>query len=92
MTFINNIGSVMFSYVRYLLKTNMLCRVKDTLNYLFFEKNQSQEIPRINNIVIAFGQLLYTFKDETVPLNDLFYNGVEEFNELKNTKYESIGP
>ena len=52
---------------------------------------KSEEIPRINNIVIGFGQLLYMFKDETVPLNDLFYNGVGEFNELQNTKYESMG-
>ena len=36
--------------------------------------------------MIAFGQLLYTFKDEKVSLNDLFYNGVREFNELQNTK------
>ena len=36
----------------------------------------------MNNIVISFGQLLYTFKDEKMPLNDLFYNGVGEFNEL----------
>ena len=50
-------------------------------------KNFSQKkIPRINNIVIGFGQLLYTFKDEKVPLNDLFYNGVRESNELQNTK------
>ena len=41
--------------------------------------------------MIGFGQLLYTFKDEKVPLNDLFYNGVGEFNELQNTKYESMG-
>ena len=26
-----------------------------------------------------------------MPLNDLFYNGVGEFNELQNTKYESMG-
>ena len=26
-----------------------------------------------------------------MPLNDLFYNGVGEFNELQNIKYESIG-
>ena len=36
--------------------------------------------------MIGFGLLLYMFKDETVPLNDLFYNGVGEFNELQNTK------
>ena len=40
--------------------------------------------------MIGFGQLLYTFKDETVPLNDLFYNGEGEFNELQNTKYKSM--
>ena len=40
--------------------------------------------------MIGFGQLLYTFKDEKVSLNDLFYNGVREFNELQNTKYESM--
>ena len=81
----------MFCYVRYLLKTNMLCRVKDILKLLFFEKLQSEEIPRINNIMIGFGQIFYTFKDEKVFLNDLFYNGVREFNELQNTKYESMG-
>ena len=58
---------------------------------MFFEKFQSEEIPGINNIVIGFGQLLYTFKDVKVPLNDLFYNGVGEFSELQNTKYESMG-
>ena len=58
---------------------------------MFFENFQSEEIPRINNIMIGFGQLLYTFKDENVSLNDLFYNGVREFNELQNTKYESMG-
>ena len=26
-----------------------------------------------------------------MPLNDLFYNVVGEFNELQNTKYESMG-
>ena len=36
--------------------------------------------------MIGFGQLLYTFKDEKVPLNDLFYNGEGEFNELQNMK------
>ena len=41
--------------------------------------------------MIGFGQLLYTFKDEKVPLNDLFYNGVGEFNELQNIKYEGMG-
>ena len=41
--------------------------------------------------MISFGQLLYTFKDEKVSLNDLFYNGVGEFNELQNTKCESMG-
>ena len=41
--------------------------------------------------MIGFCQLLYTFKDEKVPLNDLFYSGVGELNELKNTKYESMG-
>ena len=41
--------------------------------------------------MIGFGQLLYMFKDEKVSLNVLFYNGVREFNELQNTKYESIG-
>ena len=46
---------------------------------------QSEEIPRINNIMIGFGQLFYMFKDEKVPLNDLFYNGMGEFNELQNT-------
>ena len=55
------------------------------------KKIQSEEIPRINNIMIGFGQLLYTFKDGKVSLNDLFYNGVREFNELQNTKYESMG-
>ena len=45
----------------------------------------------MNNIMIAFGQLLHTFKDEKVSLNDLFYNGVRNFNELQNTKYESMG-
>ena len=69
----------------------MLCRVKDILKYLFFEKIQSEEIPRINNIMIGFGQLFYTFKDEKVPFNDLLYNGMGEFNELQNTKYESMG-
>ena len=34
--------------------------------------------------MIGFGQLLYTFKDEKVSLNDLFYNGVREFIELQN--------
>ena len=58
---------------------------------MFFEKFQSEEIPRINNSMIGFGQLLYTFKDEKVSLNDLFYNGVREFSELQNTKYESMG-
>ena len=58
---------------------------------MFFENFQSEEIPRINKITIGFGQLLYTFKDENVPLNDLFYNDVREFNELQNTKYESMG-
>ena len=58
---------------------------------MFFETFQSGEIPRINNIMIGFGQLLYTFKDEKVPLNDLFYNGMGEFNELQNIKYESMG-
>ena len=58
---------------------------------MFFEKFQSEEIPKINNIMIGFGQLLYTFKDEKVPLNDLFYNGVGEFKKLQNTKYESMG-
>ena len=53
---------------------------------MFFEKFQSEETPRINNIVIGFGQLLYTFKDEKVPLNDQFYNGMGQFNELQNTK------
>ena len=52
---------------------------------------QSEEIPRINNIMIGFGQLLYMFKDEKVPLNDLLYNGVGEFNEQQNTKYGSMG-
>ena len=37
--------------------------------------------------MIDFGQLSYTFKDEKVPLNDLLYNGVGEFNELQNIKY-----
>ena len=41
--------------------------------------------------MIGFGQLLYTFKDEKMPLNDLFYNGVGEFNELQNAKYISMG-
>ena len=41
--------------------------------------------------MIGFGQLLYTFKDEKVSLNDLFYNGVREFNEKQNSRYESIG-
>ena len=41
--------------------------------------------------MIGFGQLLYTFKDEKVPLNGLFYNGVREFKELQNIKYESMG-
>ena len=41
--------------------------------------------------MIGFGQLFYTFKDEKVRLNDLFYNGVGEFNELQTTKYESMG-
>ena len=41
--------------------------------------------------MIGFGQLLYTFKDEKMPLNDLFYNGVGDFNELQNIKYESMG-
>ena len=36
--------------------------------------------------MIGFGQLLYTFKDEKVSLNDMFYNGVRKFNELQNTK------
>ena len=58
---------------------------------MFFQKLQSEEIPRINNIMIGFGQLLYMFKDEKVSLHDLFYNGVREFNELQNTKYGSIG-
>ena len=58
---------------------------------MFFKKFQTEQIPRINNIVIGFGQLLHSFKDEKVPLNDLFYNGVGEFNELQNTKYESKG-
>ena len=58
---------------------------------MFFENFQSEEIPRINNIMIGFGQLLYTFKGENVSLNDLFYNRVREFNELQNTKYESMG-
>ena len=58
---------------------------------MFFEKIQSEEIPRINNIMIGFGQLFYTFKDEKVPLNDLLYNGMGEFKELQNTKYESMG-
>ena len=40
--------------------------------------------------MIGFGQLLYTFKDEKVSLNDLFYNGVRELK-LQNTKYESMG-
>ena len=40
---------------------------------------------------LGFGQLFYTFKDEKVSLNDLFYNGVKEFNELQNTKYDSTG-
>ena len=26
-----------------------------------------------------------------MPLNDLFYNGVGEFNELQNIKYEAMG-
>ena len=58
---------------------------------MFFKTFQSEEIPRINNIMIGFGQLLYTFKDEKVSLNDLFYNGVREFNELLNIKYDSMG-
>ena len=41
--------------------------------------------------MIGFGQLLYTFKDEKVPLYDLFYNWDGEFKELQNTKYESMG-
>ena len=52
---------------------------------------QSEETSTISNIMISFGQLLYMFKDEKVSLNDLFYNGVREFNELQNTKYESMG-
>ena len=42
-------------------------------------------------MIIGFGQLLYTFKDDKVSLNDLFYNWVREFNELQNTKHENIG-
>ena len=42
-------------------------------------------------MMIGFGQLLYTFKDEKVPLIDLFYDGVGRFSELQNTKYESMG-
>ena len=41
--------------------------------------------------MIGFGQLLYTFEDEKVSLNALFYNGVKEFNELQITKYKSMG-
>ena len=41
--------------------------------------------------MISSGQLLYTFKNGKVSLNDLFYNGVREFNELQNIKYESMG-
>ena len=41
--------------------------------------------------MIGFGQRLYTFKDEKVSLNDLFYNGMGEFSELQKTKYESMG-
>ena len=41
--------------------------------------------------MIGLDQLLYTFKDEKVSLNDLFYNGVREFSGLQNTKYESMG-
>ena len=41
--------------------------------------------------MIGFGQFLYTFKVEKVPLNDLLNNGVGEFNELQNTTYESMG-
>ena len=41
--------------------------------------------------MIGFGQLLYTFKDEKVSLNDLFYNRLREFNEKQNSRYESIG-
>ena len=58
---------------------------------MFFEKFQSEEIHRINNILLGLGQLLYTFKDEKGSLNDMFYNGVREFNELRNTKYERMG-
>ena len=64
----------------------MLCRMKNIIKQFFFEKFQSEEIPRINNIMIGFGQLFYSFKDEKVPLNDLFYNGAGESNELQNTK------
>ena len=91
MTFINYIWISNVLLRTLLAETNMLCRVKDTLKLFVFEKFQSEEIPRLNNIMIGFCQLLYTFKDEKVPLNDLFYNGVGEFNELKNTKYESMG-
>ena len=42
-------------------------------------------------MMIGFGQLLYTFKAEKVPLIDLFYDGVGEFSELQNIKYESMG-
>ena len=41
--------------------------------------------------MIGFGQLKYTFKDEKVSLNDLFYNGMGEFSELQKTKYEIMG-
>ena len=41
--------------------------------------------------MIGFGQLLYTFKDKNMSLNDLFYNALRKFNELQNTKYESMG-
>ena len=58
---------------------------------MFLETFQSEERPRINNIMTRFGQLLYTFKDENVSLNDLFYNGMRVFNELQNIKYESMG-
>ena len=41
--------------------------------------------------MIGLVSFLNTFKYENVSLNDLFYNGVREFNELQNTKYESMG-